>query len=233
MDAHSRQPADINFDAEVGDLPPEEMYRLQQRAAALHIEQVQQQVQEICTTNPGIACHIALEQSNQRILGITLEAGLRPQTSLSPPMIETGVPLPTLSMGVGAHASVGIGGYGDAGAYIIAKDITEDGWHFQFQPYAGGGTTGAFGEVTPVIFISNAPLEKWPGWSVNVGGSVESGWSVGADMVQWKDEQGNHYGGLQLTLPFFGAGGSPEFALPIEFHGGASHTWEPLWRLKR
>jgi len=150
--------------------------------------------------------------------------------SLSP-VIETGARLPTLSIGFGVHGSLGIGGYGDLGDYIVAGDTTG---HLQLlQPYAGGGgTTGIFGEVTPVVFISNAPLEKWPGWSVNVGGSIELGFSVGADVVVWKDEQGHHYFGLQIT-PGIGLGYSPEFALPIEFHGGASHTWKPVWRLKR
>jgi hypothetical protein len=215
----------------VGGLTPEEWYQAQQRAVALRIERAQRQAGEVCTTNPGVACQIAWEQANQRILDITLEAGLRPQASPPPPVIETGVQLPTLSIGFGVHASRGIGVYDDVGAYIIAGDTTGD--RQLLQPYAGGGgTTGIFGEITPVVFISNAPLEKWPGWSVNVGGSVEFWVSVGVDGVLWKDEQGHHYFGLQIT-PGVGLGFSPEFALPVEFHSGASYTWEPLWRLKR
>jgi len=223
------QQAELDFNAKVGGLTPEAWYQAQQRAVALRIEQVQQQAREVCATKPGLACQIAWEQANQRILEITLVAGLRPKT---PYLMETQASLPILSIGFGVHASGGIGVYGDTGFYVAAVDTTGDMAFLQLYT-GGGGTTGVFGEVTPVVFISNAPLEKWPGWSVNVGGSIEGGVSVGADVVLWKDEQGHRYCGLQLTLPLLGVGGSPEFALPIEFHGGASYTRDPLWRLKR
>lgn len=101
------------------------------------------------------------------------------------------------------------------------------------QPYVdGGGTTGIFGEITPVIFISNTPLEKWPGWSVNGGGSVETLFSGGVDIVVWTDAQGHYYFGIQIS-PGIGIGGSPEFALPVEVHGGVSYLFNALWRRKR
>ena len=148
-----------------------------------------------------------------------------------PLVIETGVKLPTVSIGGGAHGSLGMGIYSDFGSYIVAGDTTGD---LQIlQPYVGGGgTSGIFAEITGVFFISNAPLEKWPGWSINVGGSVEVLGSIGIDAVLWKDEQGHHYFGLQIT-PGIGFGFSPEFGLPVEFHGGVSYIIPPLWRLKR
>ena len=136
------------------------------------------------------------------------------------------------SIGIGGHVSGGLGVYGDLGVYGFTADTGGDVGFVQLY-VGGGGTTGIFGEITPVIFISNAPLEKWPGPSVNVGGSVETGFSFGFDLVLWKDKQGHHYYGVQLTLPVFGAGGSPEFALPVEFHGGLSYTFNALWRRKK
>ena len=136
------------------------------------------------------------------------------------------------SIGIGGHVSGGLGVYGDLGVYGFTADTGGDVGFVQLY-VGGGGTTGIFGEITPVIFISNAPLEKWPGPSVNVGGSVETGFSFGLDLVLWKDKQGHHYYGVQLTLPVFGAGGSPEFALPVEFHGGLSYTFNALWRRKK
>ena len=221
--------ADLDFDAEMGGLTPEEWYQAQQWAVALRIEHAQQ-ARAICARygEGSLKWAQVWEQANQRILDITLEAGLRPQT---PYLKETPAPLPTLSIGFGAHASGGIGVYGDVGFYIAAVDTTGD--MAVLQPYAGGGgTTGAFGEVTPVVFISNAPLEKWSGWSVNVGGSIELKFSVGLDGVLWKDEQGHRYFGLQMT-PGIGISFSPKFALPVEFHGGITYTWNPLWRRKK
>ena len=156
--------ANQSFDAEVGDISPETWQQVRQRAIALHIVQVQQSAHETCATDSGAACQIAWEQASQRILGVTLEAGQNPQIPSPLPATGTGVHLPTLSVGIGGHLSGGIAAYGDVGAYVIAGDTT--GYIQILQPYqGGGGTTGIFGEATPVIFISNAPLGKWPGWS--------------------------------------------------------------------
>ena len=101
--------ADRAFDAEVSGLTPEAWYQAQQRAVALHIEQVQQQARGVCARSGegSLECAQAWEQANQRVLDITLEAGLRPQTLPPPPGIETGVQWLT-SIGLGAHASGGL-----------------------------------------------------------------------------------------------------------------------------
>ncbi|RME57859.1 RHS repeat-associated core domain-containing protein, partial [Candidatus Parcubacteria bacterium] len=175
----------------------------------------------------GLRKDIPLDQDNIIYLQTVLQSvkhGWRPPS----PESDSG---PTVSVGVGFHANGGAGVYGDTGLYVIAIDTK--GHAQMFQPFAGGGgTTSMFGEITPVLFVSNAPLSKWPGWSANVGASVEIGPSIGVDKIWFKDQQGKLYHGIQIS-PGVGVGATIPFPmLPIEFHAGPAYTWPPILRIK-
>ena len=84
---HVPTTTDRAFDAEVGGLTPEEWYQAQQRAVALHIEQVQQQAQATCAQHGegSLECAQAWERANQAVEAITREAARQPQVPYTPP----------------------------------------------------------------------------------------------------------------------------------------------------
>jgi len=138
--------------------------------------------------------------------------------------------LPDFSVSVGGHLSGGIALYGDAGVYLASMD--SHGHASFFQGFLGAGATAiGFVEATPIVLITDSPVDKLPGTSVNAGGSIEDGGSIGGDIVLFSDPVTKQiYKGLQLSVP--GLGWAPASPLiPLEFHGGASHTFNPLFEV--
>ncbi len=78
--------ADLDFDAEVGGLTPEEWYNARQKAAALRIEQIQRQARATCARYgaSSLECAQAWQQANQAIEAITREVASQPQTMNQP-----------------------------------------------------------------------------------------------------------------------------------------------------
>ena len=218
--------ADRAFDAEVGWPTQQEWLTAEGYATALQAEGILEEARQVC--NPSrpefdvVACNIAQNQAQQEVELLGLEAGLQPHSSWEPTL-----PPPKGSIAVGIHASGGLPGwYGDIGIYIFAIDTR--GSVALLQPFVGGGgTTSFFGEITPVVMVSNAPLSALPGNSVNVGGSIEIEKSFGVDSVTFHDAYGQHYEGVQLSLWGWGGAADPVQKLPVEFHGGVTHTFKP------
>ncbi len=118
------------------------------------------------------------------------------------------------------------GWYGDIGIYIFAID-TSGSIAFLQLFVGGGGTTSFFGEITPVVMVSNAPLSALAGNSVNVGGSVNWAPSYGVDAITFQDAYAQRYEGIQFSAFDLGGPFTPVKKIPVEFHGGATHTFEP------
>jgi len=79
--------ADRAFDAEVGELSPREWYNLKQRALALYIEHLQNQVKEQCAGEKAYTeeCHQARENVDQEIGRAMREFALRQQVPVPAP----------------------------------------------------------------------------------------------------------------------------------------------------
>ena len=225
-DEHIRQ-IDGAFNAEVGWLTQQAWLVAQERGASLRIEKLLEKEQTVCNlSQPNfdvVACNIAQEQIEQTSTLLGIEAELHPRASWEPPLLP-----PEGSIAVGFHVSGGMPGwYVDGGIYIFAAD-TSGNFHL-FQPFiGGGGTTSFFGEASPVVLVSNAPLTAIQGISVNVWGSAEALGSAGGDIISFSDKYNQHYGGVQISS--LGIGFS--IPTPFEFHGGATNTFKPLWRGK-
>jgi len=218
--------ADGAFDVEVGWPTQQEWLTAQGYATALRTERVLENARQVCNPTHAsfdvVSCNVAQTQAQQKASLLGIEAALHPHASWEPSL-----PPPQGSLAVGIHVSGGLPGwYVDGGIYLFAVDTRG---HFSlFQPFlGGGGTTSFFGEITPVVMVSNAPLEALPGNSVNIGGSIEIGRSFGIDSVAFSDAYGQYYEGVQLSLAGWGGAFDPVNKVPVEFHGGATHTLNP------